>query len=420
MSEMSHEAFVIGALLIDPQRTLRETEGLLTPDSFQDNLFRELFAAALDLRKEGLETDAVVLLERLSRDNIEVDKAYVRSLMAGVPTLESLSFYAERVAEAYDGRNLRAAMLDACQRIADGDAMSSVLPEMEAMIASVKTRGASAGVSSEEAMQDAWSALASAAGGQSLFVGTGYGKLNNILGGGFIKSGLHILAARPGTGKTTLALQIAENVAAKGIKTLFISLEMSIDQLQHRRLATAAGVPLGDILGIGKEDRELWSKLSKASATLASRPLYFNRSGGLSVPRIERLARSLEVGFVVIDYLGLIQHSGTRSIYEKVTETSNALKRMAVALNIPILCLCQLNRESDGKAPKVSELRDSGAIEQDADTICLQWLPGGRPEEGKNNGITPVELSLIVAKNRHGAQGRLALDWYMSCGRIRE
>ena len=418
MSTLSHEAFVIGALLIDPQRTLRDTEGLLTPESFQDSLFHHLFEAALELKAEGIETDAVVLLERLSRNGIDVEKAYIRELMAGVPTLESLSFYAERVAEASDARSLRAAMLDACQRIADGDAMSSVLPEMESVLSSVKSRGASAGVSSEEAMQAAWESLAASAGGKSLFVGTGYGKLNTILGGGFIKSGLHILAARPGTGKTILALQIAENVAAKGIKTLFVSLEMSIDQLQHRRLAMAAGVPLGDILSIGREDRELWQKLSKASATLASRPLHFNRSGGLSVPRIERLARSLGVGFVVIDYLGLIQHSGTRSIYEKVTETSNALKRMAVALDIPILCLCQLNRESDGKAPKVSELRDSGAIEQDADTICLQWLPGGRPEE--ESTIKPVELSLIVAKNRHGAQGKVALNWYLTCGRIRE
>lgn len=415
----NHEAYLMGALLTDPLETLKECEGLVTSDSFLSETLKTFWSAAEELRKEGEGADIVMLSQKARRMGVQLSREEIKEYIALCPSLTALGWYAERVAEAAEGRALRAAMLDACQRLADGDAVGLVLPEMEAAMSVAKARGKAAIVSSDEAMHETYKSLMNA-NSSSLFLPTGYSKLNKILGGGFIKAGLHILAARPGTGKTTLALQIAESVAARNIPTLFISLEMGVDQLQYRRLAMDAGVPLGEILNISPSDKSLWQKVNASTAKLSARPFFFNRVGTLSVPRIERLARSSGARFVVIDYLGLIQHSGTRSIYEKVTETSNALKRMAIALNIPILCLCQLNRESDGKAPKVSELRDSGAIEQDADTICLQWLPGGRPEEGKHNGISPVELSLIVAKNRHGAQGKLALDWYMNCGRIRE
>lgn len=418
--DINHEAYIAGALLMSPEHTLAETRGLLTAESFADPLYRAVYAAAAELDAEGTKADAAVIKDRVNRNGVSLTNELCRDLMSGCPTLQALGFYAERVAQAADGRNLRAILYDAAERLGNGDNVGSVRAELEAELAHVKARGAGGLVSSSEAMQRCYEGLMSASAGERLFVPSGYGRLNRILGGGFIKGGLHILAARPGTGKTTLALQIAENVAAKGIKTLFISLEMSIDQLQHRRLAVDAGMPLGDILGVGEQDAEAWQKIYESTKRLNIRPLLFNRMPGLSVERIERLARSSEAGFLVIDYLGLIRHQGGKSIYERVTETSNALKRMAVALNVPVLCLCQLNRGADGKQPQLSELRDSGAIEQDADTVTLQWLPGGRPEDEGMPVYAPVELQCIVAKNRHGAQGKLSLDWYMACGRIRE
>lgn len=412
----NHEGYILGALLTDPMTTLKECEGLINADSFVSDTLRVFWLAAEELRKEGEGADIVMLMQRAKRRGVTLEKEAVKEFISLCPSLTALGWYGERVAEAAEGRALRSAMTEACQRLADGESVGLVLPEMEAALSVAKARGRAALVSSEEAMRESYESLLNA-GGESLFVGTGYGKLNKILGGGYIKSGLHVLAARPGTGKTTLALQIAENVAAKGIPTLFISLEMGVDQLQHRRLAMDAGVNLGDILNVSQADKSLWQKLNASTAKLSTRPLFFNRVGTLSVPRIERLARSSGAGFVVIDYLGLIQHPGGKSIYERTTEVSNALKRMAIALKIPVLCLCQLNRQSDGREPKISELRDSGAIEQDADTVCLQWLPEGRDEK---NLASPVDLRLIVAKNRHGAQGSLRLDWYMNCGRIRE
>lgn len=417
---LNHEAYVAGALLTDAARTLRDVRGLLTADSFEDPLYRAMFEAATALEAEGVRIDAVVLRKRVERDGMELTPQTCKELVYAVPTLEALNFYAERVAEAADARHLKALLLESYTRLDDGDSLGAVRSELERSIDAIKERNASALISSSDAMFQTYQGLMDAAAGNKLFVGTGYGKLNRILGGGFIKAGLHILAARPGTGKTTLALQIAENVAAKGIKTLFISLEMGIDQLQHRRLAVEAGLSLGELHSISQNDREAWDKIAAASSKLSNRPLYFNLVPSLSVSRIERYARSIEAEFVVIDYLGLIQHQGSKSIYEKVTETSNALKRMAVRLNIPILCLCQLNRGASGREPQLAELRDSGAIEQDADTVILQWLPEGRPEGESHTTYAPVNLEAIVAKNRHGAQGKVSFSWYMNCGRIRE
>lgn len=419
-ADISHEAYVAGAVLMAPELALRESRGLLTPDSFGNSIYGAIYAAALELESEGVQADAVVVKERVNRNGVPLENDLCRELMAVVPTLQTLGFYAERVAQAADGRNMRAMFYDAAERLANGDNVAAVRAEVEAELLSVKQRGASGIVTSGEAMQSCYEGLVNASAGEKLFVGTGYGRLNRILGGGYIKSGLHILAARPGTGKTTLALQIAENVAAKGIKTLFISLEMGLDQLQHRRIAVDAGLTLQDILNISPEDTDTWKKVYESTKRLNTRPMVFNRMTALSVSRIERLARASEAGFVVIDYLGLIGSEGGRSIYERVTENSNALKRMAVSLGIPVLCLCQLNRCADGRRPQLSELRDSGAIEQDADTVTLQWLPGGRPEDENMPAYAPVELQCIVAKNRHGPQGKVSLDWYMACGRIRE
>lgn len=412
----NHESYIIGALLTDLETTLRDCEGLVTADSFVSDTYRTLWECATELRSEGEGADIVMLLQRARSRGINLSREDCRELMNQCPTLSSLGWYGEKVAEAEEARNLRAAMLDSCQRLADGEAVGLVLPDIEAALNCAKARGSAAVVHSGDAMKETYDSLMAAASGEKLFLSTGYPRLDRIFGGGYIKAGLHILAARPGTGKTTLALQIAENVAARNIPTLFISLEMGIDQLQHRRIAMDAGLSLGDIMHISTADKEVWQKINTSSARLASRPLMFNRVGTMSVARIERLARSSKAKFVVIDYLGLIQQQGGKSIYERTTEVSNALKRMAIALNIPVLCLSQLNRQSDGKEPRISELRDSGAIEQDADTVCLQWLP----EQREENSISPVTLELIVAKNRHGMQGKLHLRWYMNNGRIRE
>lgn len=416
---MDHEAFLAGALLIDAKRTLRDTRGLLTPGSFTDPTYRAMYEAALELEADQQSIDPVVLCKAVERSGVELPFDKAKELMRLVPSLEAVAFYGERIAEAEDTRNMRNMLLDAYERLTNGENMGMVRSEVERELAALKLRGSAALIGSMDAMSNAYQQLMESSAGKNLFVGTGYGKLNKILGGGFIKSGLHILAARPGTGKTTLALQIAENVAAKNIKTLFITLEMSVEQLQHRRIAVEAGISLSDLMHIAPEDVDTWTKVNAAVQKLSQRPLHFNRMPGLSIQRIERLARTSEAQFLVIDYLGLISHSGGKSIYEKVTETSNALKRMAVSLGIPVLCLCQLNRGADGHAPALSELRDSGAIEQDADTVMLQWLPAGRREE-EGNTYSPVGLEVLVAKNRHGPQGKVPLDWYMNCGRIRE
>ena len=150
---------------------------------------------------------------------------------------------------------------------------------------------------------------------------------------------------------------------------------------------------------------------------LHARPLFFNQERRCTVPSVGVQARQVKhCGLVVVDYLGLIQHGPGKSLYERVTETSNGLKRLALSLNIPVLCLAQLNRELEGRKgpPRLSDLRDSGAIEQDADGVLLLHCP---QYEDKNG---PAPLVVSVAKNRHGPAGsELLFNWYLNNGRIR-
>ena len=249
------------------------------------------------------------------------------------------------------------------------------------------------------------------------YVSSGYEDVDRILGGGFMNEGLYILAARPACGKTTLALNIAEKATRRGIPTLFMSLEMSVRQITAKRIAAVTGITyskilMGDILG------EEFKAISDACSLLSDYPLVINRKSGATVEEIGLLARQVkDLGFVVIDYLGQIYGGNGKSIYERTTDVSNNLKRLARTLGVPILCLAQLNREVEGRQtnkPKVSELRDSGAVEQDADGVLLLY----RDQYAEQDETTPVDLNCVIGKNRHGRTGELRFKFFMSNGRI--
>lgn len=403
---------------MDAEFVLEQVRGILTVDCFEIPHYKAIYAAAIALVDQGRSPDPVMIRDEARHMGCELDAALIRELLTIAPTAANVVVHAEAMVKDANARAMATLLGDVIARLSDGEDVDSVRGDIESQLAKCRQRGDSDVVSGADAIDATYRLLEEMSAGQKLFVPTGFRNLDNILGGGLIKSGLHILAARPGTGKTTLALQIAENVAAAGKRVLFVSLEMSREQLTQMRFAIEGGIDRRDLLSITDKDADLWRRVTEVAARIHSRPLYFNRLSNLSVSRIERLARSSKAELVVIDYLGLISHGNGKSLYEKVTETSGALKRMAMALNVPVLCLCQLNRESDGRAPKVSELRDSGAIEQDADTITMQWIPGGRPEV--DNSWTPAELEVIVGKNRHGPLGKLRFAWYMACGRIRE
>ena len=231
---------------------------------------------------------------------------------------------------------------------------------------------------------------------------------------GLNNSDLLLIAARPGMGKTSMALNVALSVAKSTNKTVaFFSLEMSREQLAMRLLSNESFVD-NQKLVTGKLTEEDWNKLSIASSALSQTDIRVDDNPAITVPEIKAKCRRLgdELGLIVIDYLQLM-HVGGRHMdnrVQEVAEISRSLKIMAKELNVPVVCLSQLSRASEqrsDKRPMLSDLRESGAIEQDADIVMFIYRDDYYDEESENKNIAEI----IIAKNRHGATGTVELQW---------
>ena len=257
---------------------------------------------------------------------------------------------------------------------------------------------------------------------ESAFCKTGYRQLDEELGGGMFRAGLYIIGARPGMGKTTLAINVAENIARRGKNILFISLEMSDTQIMCKRIAADTGVSYTAIMS-GRMTEEEKERTLESAKRLTERGLFVNRKAGLTVGDIGLLAQKVKgVDVVMIDYLGLIRPSnGTGSRYEDYTNISGELKQLAMKLNIPIVALSQLNRantQRESKRPGLADLRDTGAIEQDADSVILLHREEYYKREQGEKNPDAEQIELIIAKNRHGNTGTVNMTWEGKCGRI--
>lgn len=261
------------------------------------------------------------------------------------------------------------------------------------------------------------------AAGRTLFVPTGLPTIDETLGGGMLNSGLYIMAARPGCGKTALALQIADTVAAHTGAVLFVTLEMDSVQLTARRIARITGIPANRLLmhTLAAEEEVA---VALAHKQLAHEPLYMNGREHCSINDIRVLAHQVkDLRLVVIDYLGLLKptrHYNSR--YEEVTAISGELKALARSLGVPVLCLAQLNRANEmrpDKRPCLADLRDSGAIEQDADGVFLLHREDmHRLKLAGEERLVEVECTL--AKHRHGATGAVNLGFDLQTGDFQE
>lgn len=413
---LTSETMVIGAILGEG-RSIRTVRAALETADFQTQLGRGVFAAACALDDEGICPDPVLIRERAGQMGEHLDTRELAQAMDVASTGE-LSVHLEGMKT----QRLRKTLLETVSAaqlalMEEGGDPRSICTRLQTGLLSAAHSGRDRRlVTGAQAMSEYVDhRLGIDSGTKRAFVSTGYAGLDKALGGGFVPAGLYILAARPGCGKTTLGLQIAERAAKQGVPTLFLSLEMPVLQLTARRLAVESGVDTTDILMHALTEQQ-HSRIAGAMEELAVRPLEMIAPGLCTVEGIGLLARQVkDCGLVVVDYLGLLHHAGGRSLYEQVTKTSNALKRLACTLGVPILCLAQLNREVAGRntPPRLSDLRDSGAIEQDADgVILLSRTPP--PEKGK-----PAVLQCAVAKNRHGPMGGgVALNWYLNNGRI--
>lgn len=423
MSEFAEQA-VAGALLIDAscyeaiRAVVRHTDFCSAPCA-------AIMRAAGRLSEAGKTVDPVTIQQDAAEHGDALDSKYLVQLMGITPTAKNAVEYARAVRDA----STRRAVLAAAEQMAD-QARSKETP-VTALVANaigdlqkIDTAGTKMLVSSEDAANEFLDYRDRVDEGKGVVISTGLKKLDRLLGGGMIAEGLYIMAARPGVGKSTVGMHIADYVSkTKGV--LFVTLEMSREQLMARRIADRTGIGITKILN-GYLTSQEQTEVCQALSEIAGTKLFINHAPTATVSDISLMARSVpDLGMVVLDYLGLLSSENRKaSIYERVTDNSNALKRLARSIAVPVLCLAQLNRESEARKdhrPTMADLRDSGAIEQDADGIILLHRPAmywGREQRPKANEGELMEIDL--AKNRHGPTGNINMTFYGCNGRLVE
>ena len=413
---------VLGALLISPKTVMPILRRKISPEDFLFEHDRAIYEAACKLADDGEAVDILPILRTTEEAGAEVSSAYLLELMEVTPTAANAELYCRELIIESTRSELRETLTTSIEKLVGKSSLHEICAQLRDETAAMGERIASGGLTTSTTalinFRDYRSELES--GKRTPAFKTGYTKLDELLGGGLVSEGLYILAARPGGGKTTFALNIAERAVARGIPVLFISLEMSETQITAKRLAIETGLSSTELLNDPHHDPERGKVIYKASVLMSERPLFSNSAKSANVAYIRKLAMQIKgLGLVIIDYLGLLQHKDGKSLYEKITATSGELKRFARACGVPVLCLAQLNRESEsgkGEEPKMSHLRDSGAIEQDADGILLLH----KYEMAREDKTSPASLKLILAKNRHGGMGSVNLNFYLRNGRIRE
>lgn len=418
------EQSLVGSVLVD-QRCLKAVRNMVKAADFASSPCETVFRAACRLADAGQVVDPVTVLEDIKSHAEPVTADFLLQLMEITPTAANAEHYAKIVHENAIRRAVEEVALDlAGQAREKGTSISALVADGISRLQRIGAGQTKLLVSPEDAANEFLDYRERVESGEGAVVSTGYDKLDSVLGGGMVAQGLYILAARPGVGKTTVGMKIAEHVAAKkGV--LFVSLEMSREQLTARRIADRTALPIVRVLHGELNDAQRVA-VTNALGELSRTHLAMNASPGATVPDIAIMARSVEnLGLVVVDYLGLLESENrTVSIYERVTANSNALKRLARSLDVPVLCLAQLNRASEQRAdkrPTMADLRDSGAIEQDADGVLLLHRPSIYfPQEQKPKPWDGELLELDVAKNRHGPTGNINLTFYGRNGRVTE
>lgn len=417
------EKSLIGAVLIDDE-TLPDVTEFVTAQDFYDKRHGVIFDAMMRLYEKHKPVDLLTLTDELKRKKQleEVGgSAYLTELTNYVPTAAHAGTYAELVAQKAVRRRLIKASADISELGYDEDTTTQeLLEKAEAELFSVSDQSLAQDVISlESILTESFDRLEELHKnkGQLRGIRTGYRDLDNMTAG-LQRSDLIILAARPSMGKTTLVTNLAYNVATIAKQpVLFFSLEMSKEQLVDRMLSDASGVDAWNIR-TGNLSDEDFSKLSEAMGEMAEAPIFIDDTPGLTVLEMRTKARRLSheqpLGLIIVDYLQLMQSArrtdGNR--VQEVSEISRGLKLVARELNVPLIALSQLSRTVESRSPQIpqlSDLRESGSIEQDADIVTFIYRPGHyEPDNPEFENIT----DLIIAKHRNGPTGKVQLYFH--------
>ena len=418
---MPAEQSLLGAVLIDPA-SLNEIAALMKGDDFYLEEHKQIYLAMQELFLANREIDVVTLIDMLVTRGV-YDKAggedYIRTLSETVPDAMNIKDYARIVKEKSVLRQLIAAAGEISESAySEQESVSAVLDHAENLIFKIaQGRDTQNFRHIREVLQDVYGHLQELRTNAEVTQGTktGFSLLDRVLAG-MGKSDLVLIGARPGMGKTSFALNIATNVAKQTKKAVCIfSLEMSAEQLVNRVLSSEALVN-SYALRTGELTPEDWEHLAVASGELSGCDILIDDTSGMTVTAMKaKLRRVQNLGLVVIDYLGLMQgdhHNDNR--VQEVSEISRSLKIMAKELMVPVICCAQLSRGPESrtdKKPMLSDLRDSGAIEQDADTVIFLYRSEYyKTDETANNQTTSI-AEVIIAKNRHGSTGNVSMGW---------
>lgn len=414
------EQAVLGAMLIDKEAIAKATE-LLSADDFYREAHRVIFSAMLELYNKNEAVDMVTVTEILKRDNKLDDIggiAYITSLANVVLTAANVKYHAEIVAEKSVLRQLvRVSTEIAAMGYEANDDVGTLLDTAESRILEISNRKKKADFTPiNDILMDSVQSIESLLQNKGGLTGlpAGFADLDKLT------SGLHpsdfiILAARPSMGKTALALNIVQNVALRAHKAIggeprsvaFFSLEMSKEQLVNRMLCAEAGID-SQRLRVGEMHDEDWTHLWDACDTMSRAKIYIDDTAGITAMEMRSRARRLKaehgLDLIVVDYLQLMQGSGKRNNsgdrQQEVSEISRSLKALARELDVPVLALSQLSRSVESrqvKRPMLSDLRESGSLEQDADIVAFLYREDYYNPETENK-----HTELIIAKHRNG------------------
>jgi len=425
------ERSVLGAMLIDKEAVPKVLE-LLDPASFYDPTHLKLFEAMTVLFERGDPIDAVTVVEELRRRgqlNPAEDPMLITELTMSVPSSANVEYHARIVLEKALLRSLISSSAEIVTRAYDDteDALD-LLDEAEGRIFQISDRRLKKSYTPiKKAVQDTFELLESLHGKHSGVTGvpTGFRKLNELTGG-LQRSDLVILAGRPSQGKTALALSIARKAATdkeKKTSAAIFSLEMSEQQLIIRMLSSEAKVN-AHLLRTGRLSPDEWGRLSRTAGRLAESKIFIDDSASLSILELRAKARRLKaehnIGLVIVDYLQLVQGPRNAESREReISSISRSLKALAKELNIPVVALSQLNRAVESRTdrrPMLADLRESGAIEQDADVVIFVH----RPETYNQRSIIDEEgneipsegiAEIVIGKQRNGPTGVVLLSF---------
>lgn len=420
------EQALLGCILTDAQAVLPLCIGKITPECFYDLRHQTIYQTALELYDDQSPVEPLSVYERLQTWG-KADQVggitYITQLPDNIPSSANAEYYLGIIREKAQARSMIRVCTDAVGRLHEGEGeIAEVLDGIERdVLRTAEARVTNDTPSTLELVRQAIHNFETYNSRQGELVGldTGFSDFNRMTTG--LRNGdMIVIAGRPSMGKTSLAMNIAEHVAVDlHLPTAVFSLEMTGEQLMERMLATRSRVNLRNIREGFLADRDL-PRITLASSQISQAPLYIDDKASQSILEVRAKARRLHsqhnLRLVVIDYLQLMTSIGSKRRYEsrqqEVSDISSGVKALAKELNLPVIVLSQLNRDVErdkNRAPRLSDLRESGTIEQDADLVAMLYRRRGDDDDDDDGEAAFVQL--IIAKQRNGPTGKIDLTF---------